>query len=148
MRLLSLARIAAEAEGLRLKAMGRRQAMRGVHAAIAGLFLVLLLVMLQIAGFEFLAPAVGAGVAALIVAGADLILLALFALLALRNVPGKAEREAAQISRQARAQITDTLATYTLVVPAARAVGGSGMRGAILSAVASQWFAGRRRRKK
>jgi fatty acid desaturase len=147
-RLLSLARIAAEAEGVRLKALGKRQAMRGVFAAVASVFALLMLVMLEIAGFAFLEPLVGGGFAALIVAGVDLVLLAIFAALALRNTPGHAEREAARISRQARTQITDTLATYTLVAPAARAVAGSGMRGAVLSAIASQWFAGRRRKKK
>jgi fatty acid desaturase len=148
MRLLSLARIAAEAEGVRLKAMGKRQAMRAVFAAVAAVFGLLLLVMLEVSGFEFLSPLVGGGFAALIVAGIDLLLLGLFAMVALRDTPSQAEQEAALIGRQARTQITDTLATYTLVVPAARAVGGSGMRGAILSAVASQWFAGRRRKKK
>jgi hypothetical protein len=145
-RLFTLARVAAEAEGLRLKLMARRQAMRGVYGALAALFALLLLVMVHIAAYAFLVPAVGGGFAGLIVAALDLVLVAVFGLIATRSTPGAEEREAELISRQARAQITDTAATYAVLVPVARAIGGKGLRGALLTAAATQWFTGRTRR--
>jgi uncharacterized membrane protein YgcG len=111
MRLISLARIAAEAEGVRLRAMARRQAMRGVWGAVAAFFGLLVVLLLHVAAVVFLALAVGFGFAALIMAGVDALLLAVFAMMALRSSPGRDEREAQAISQQARAQLASSATT-------------------------------------
>jgi hypothetical protein len=146
MRLFTLARVAAEAEGIRLKVMARRQAMRGFYGVMASVFGLMLVIMLHITLYSFLIPAVGRGFAGLIVCGVDLVLLAIFGLIASRSTPSAQEREAEMISRQARAQIADTASTWAMLMPVARVMGGKGLRGALLTAAATQWVTGRGRR--
>jgi hypothetical protein len=76
----------------------------------------------------------------------DLVLLAIFGLIASRSTPSAQEREAEMISRQARAQIADTASTWAMLMPVARVMGGKGLRGALLTAAATQWVTGRGRR--
>ncbi len=146
MRTVTLARIAAEAEGIRLKRLARRQAMRVGYLAVASLFGLFLAVMLHLSVFEYLAPIVGRGATALILAGIDLLIMALFAVLALRDVQSAQEREAELISRQARGELADGLKTLALVVPAARLVGGKGLVGTLLSSLLTYFLTRRRRR--
>jgi hypothetical protein len=147
MRLISLARIAAEAEGVRLRAMARRQAMRGVWGAVAAFFGLLVVLLLHVAAVVFLALAVGFGFAALIMAGVDALFLAVFAMMALRSSPGRDEREAQAISQQARAQLASSATTLAVVAPFGRIVGGKGWRGTVATAFITQWLAGRRQRR-
>ena len=125
MRLVSLGRLAWKAELLRIRLMLRRQAMRIVWAAVAGIFSLFLLAMAHIAAYEFLAATMVHGWAALVVAGADLLLLAIFGLLAGVSRPGVEEREAERISRRARLELVDAGRTFAVVAPVVRAVGGS-----------------------
>ena len=146
LRVVTLAKLAAQAEGVRLKALAKRQGMRGAYGAVAAVFGLLLLVMLHISIFEFLVPAVGGGFAALIVVGIDVLMIVIFGVLAARDTPSQTEREAALISRQARGQISDAVSTFTVLTPVARIVGGKGLRGALVSAAATRWLTNRRRR--
>jgi hypothetical protein len=106
-----LAEIAARAEVLRLRAMVRRHVNRALLAAIAAVFLLAALVAVHVAGAMLLAECVTPIQAALIVAGADLLLALIFALWAGRDRPSLAEREALALRRQVRQEF----AVQTLV---------------------------------
>ena len=80
MRPLRLARIAAEAEGVRLRHRAQRTAVRVVFAMIALIFLAGTLVFLHIAAWFWLRQSWERQYAALILAGADLVLALLLAL--------------------------------------------------------------------
>jgi hypothetical protein len=100
-----LAEIAARAEVLRLRALARRQAGRAVLAAVAAVFLLAALMGAHAAAAIALSEWVRPVYAVLIVAGADLLMALIFALLARRDRPGQAEREALALRRQVRQQL-------------------------------------------
>ncbi len=74
MRALRLLATAAEAEGIRLKRSAQLLARSAVFWAGAVVFGIALLVMLHVAAFHYLLPAWGPAMAALLVAGGDLLL--------------------------------------------------------------------------
>ena len=115
MRGLGLARIAARAEWLRLRLFARRQARRAALAAVAAVFLVAALAVLHVAGAMALACVVRPIWAALIVAGIDVVIAAIFALLASRDRPGPAEREALQVRMVAQEEVLATVSLATLL---------------------------------
>ncbi|MBO0709920.1 MAG: hypothetical protein J2P47_01435, partial [Acetobacteraceae bacterium] len=87
MRTLRLARIAAEAEGLRLRRMARRRGIQVAEGVVAVTFLCFGLMAAHFAGFLALIKVVAPLAAALIVFGVDLLLTLIFALLAMRSTP-------------------------------------------------------------
>jgi len=101
MRTLRLARIAAEAEGLRLRYSARRAAVRAVLGLVALGFLLGALVFCQIAAWYWLRASWDRPAAALILAGAELVLAAILALLAAWSSPGRVELEALAVRRRA-----------------------------------------------
>ena len=144
MRLIDLARVAAEAEGVRLKVMLKRQARRGIWGAAAAVFALFFCVSLHLTAYEFLAPWLGAGFAALALMGLDLVLAVVFGILAAGNTPSLQEREAAAISRTARLQLRDTAATFAMVLPVARLAGARRGKGALIAAIVAKLFNRRR----
>jgi len=114
MRSLRLARIAAEAEGVRLRYSARRTAVRAVLGLVALGFLFGALVFCQIAAWYWLRASWDRPAAALILAGAELVLAAILALLAARSSPGRVELEALAVRRQALEGATSSLAFSTL----------------------------------
>ena len=94
MRALRLARIAAEAEGLRLRHSAQRTVVRAILGLIALGLLFGALVFCQIAAWYWLRVSWDRPAAALILAGAELVLAAILALLAARSSPGRIEIEA------------------------------------------------------
>ena len=116
MRALRLARVAAEAEGLRLRERMRRTAMRAAFGIVAMGFLAAAVVFAHVAAWFWLRVAWEAQYAALIVAGADLLLAILLALLAARSSPGRIELEALAVRRRAIDSATSTLAFSALAM--------------------------------
>lgn len=120
LRPLRLARIAAEAEGLRLRYIARRTAIRAVMGLIAVVFLGGALAFFHIAFWFWLRRHFESPATSLIVAGADLLITLLFGLLAARSSPSRLEREALDVRRRALENATSTLAYSTLAAQALR----------------------------
>jgi hypothetical protein len=123
MRLVRLAKVAAAAEKLRLRRLVRRQLLRAVYGGVAVVFALALLASLHVAGGIALASWVGPAWAALIVAGVDLVIAAVFGVIAAGNEPDAVEREAMLVSQEARAQMAETAVMATMVAPLARRAG-------------------------
>jgi hypothetical protein len=116
MRAFRLARVAAEAEALRVREMMRRTAMRAAFGIIAMGFLGGAVVFAHVAAWFWLRVAWEAQHAALIVAGADLVLAILLAVLAARSSPSRVELEALAVRRQAVESVGSTLAFSALAM--------------------------------
>ena len=144
MRSLRLARVAAQAELLRLRLLVRRQGVRAVLGAAALVFLLACLADLHVAGYVALRRSFDALDAVLIVAATDLAIGILFGLLALRDSPGAAEREALQVRRTAQQELAEAVALTALAGPVLRAAGTRNVYGLVLAMLAVQYFRGRR----
>jgi hypothetical protein len=96
-----LLRTAAEAELLRLRAMLARQGRRAAFGAVAAIFVLGVLVLGEIAGWQVLRLYVAPISATLILLGINLAIAAVFGGLAARSTPGRVEREALRVRRQA-----------------------------------------------
>jgi hypothetical protein len=115
-RAFRLARIAAEAEGLRLRERMRRTAMRAAFGIVAMGFLAGAVVFAHVAAWFWLRVAWEAQYAALMVAGADLVLAIVLALLAARSTPSRVELEALAVRRRAIDSVGSTLAFSALAM--------------------------------
>ena len=120
MRTLRLARVAAEAEGLRLRYSARRAAIRAVLALVALGFLFCAMVFLQIAAWYWLRMSWDRPAAALILAGAEVVVAALLGLLAARSSPGRLEIEALAVRNRALEGATSSLAFSALATQVLR----------------------------
>ena len=123
MRPLRLARIAAEAEGLRLRQRARRTAVQAVFCVVALAFLIGAVAFVHVAAWFWLRPSWEGQYAALMVAGADLLLAVLLGLLATRSSPGRVELEALAVRQRALEGVTTTLAWSTMALQVLRVVG-------------------------
>lgn len=145
MRSLKLARVAAQAELLRLRRYGERQVGRVVIGAIAAVFLLACLACVHFAGYFALRRADILPVwATLIVAGVDLLLALIFGLSALRNQPGRLEREALEVRLVAQQQMMETAAVTAVVGPVLRSLGVRKVYGLALAALTARYLGGRR----
>jgi hypothetical protein len=117
MRVLELARVAAEAEGLRLRHNARRTAVRAVLGLIALGFLLGAIVLCHIAAWYRLSMSWDEPIAALIIAGVDLLVAAVLALLAMRSSAGRVEAEALALRRRALDHASTSLTLPALVTP-------------------------------
>ncbi|MBY0337007.1 MAG: phage holin family protein [Acetobacteraceae bacterium] len=106
MRSLQLLAAAAEAEGIRLRRTAAATARSVVMFAVAGVFAVALLIMLHLAGYSWLEPRYGAALAALMVAGADLLLALIFVLVG-RPGHDPVAAEALEIRRRSLAEAAE-----------------------------------------
>ena len=118
MRSISLLRIAAEAEQLRLHAFMARQGRRAVFAAIAAVFGMAVLALGEVVGWQALRLKVEPIPATLIVLGINLVIAAVFGVLAARSVPSNTEQEAMRVRHQALQAARGTLA-FTAAIPIA-----------------------------
>ena len=116
MRTLRLACIAAEAEGLRLRHSARRAVLRLVLGLVALGFLLGAVIFCHIGVWSWLRQHWEAPWTAFILAGADLVLAALLAMLAARFSPGRIEREALAVRQRALESVTDTLTVSALAI--------------------------------
>jgi hypothetical protein len=135
MRLISLLRLAAQAESLRWRRTGRGLAIQGGLGVAAAMFGLMLLMMLHLAGFVALSRKQGPELAALIVAGVDLVLLALLGWLAARHGQDKVALEAERVRDDALRQVGDTAARGFMLLPLLRSqTAKKGLVGAALTA--------------
>jgi len=120
LRPLRLARVAAEAEGLRLRYVAQRTATRVIVGVIALIFLLAGLGFFHIALWFWLRRHFESPETSLIVAGGDLLIAVIFGLVAARSSPGRLEREALEIRRRALENVASTLTYSTLAAQALR----------------------------
>jgi uncharacterized membrane protein len=115
MRAVSLLRVAAEAELLRLRHMLKRQGVRAAYGVIAAVFTLDVLVLINVAGWQALRWYAQPIYATLILLGVNAVIAAVFALLATRSSPGQVEREAMRIRQQAMHEARGSVVLTALV---------------------------------
>ena len=120
MRAVELAKVAANAEALRLREMASRQSMRAAYGGVAALFGIAVFVLLHVVAYHMMVPNVTPLVASLIMLAFDLIVAAVCGLKALKSVPGPVELEALAIRKQA---LQDVRGSVTFMSLASEAVG-------------------------
>jgi len=117
MRTLELARVAAEAEALRLRLTARRTAIRTALGLVALGFLLGAIIFFHVAAWSWLSTSFNEPAAALIIAGADLVVAVVLALLATRSSAGPVEAEALALRRRALDHVGTSLTLPALVTP-------------------------------
>lgn len=142
MRSVKLARLAAQAEILRLRRLLQRQVVRAILAAVAVVFLIGALVGLHVAAGMELSRYVAPLWATLIVAAVDLVIAIVLGLFALRNQPGSVEIEALRVRQTAQTQMMEAAALTTLVGPLLRLVGTRKVYGLALAALTARYLGG------
>ncbi len=130
MRPFRLARIAAEAEGVRLRGMATRIAMRIVLAVIALFFVLGAVVFGHIAAWYEVRTALGQSylVTTGILGGVDLLLAVILGFLATRSTPSRVEVEALDVRRKAIEGIGSAFSLTQMVIPILRLVSDMGRR--------------------
>ncbi|HLJ05754.1 MAG TPA: hypothetical protein VKT26_05755 [Acetobacteraceae bacterium] len=114
MRALRLARIAAEAEGLRLRHRAQRALIAAILASIASVFMLGALVFCHLAAWFYLRAHWQPPETALILAGADVLLALVLVLVAARSTTSRVEVEALAVRQRALESIGSTLAISAL----------------------------------
>jgi hypothetical protein len=127
-RSINLLKVAAEAEVLRLRALLARQGRRAAFGVVAVIFVLGVLVLAEVAGWQLLRLYVAPISATLILLGINLVIAGLFGMLAARSSPGHAEREALRIRRQALDAARGSL-SLTAAIPVASTLLRLGRRG-------------------
>ena len=150
MRTVDLGRTAAQAELVRIKRMIHRQVMRVVWGAVAAVFGIAVLVVLHFIAYLALVPALLSPLlGAVAVFVFDLIVAAIFGLLAMRGAPDAVEAEAKQLRDRSLAGMRDSLAISTLLNPISRAVfrsaGPRSLWGATFAALTANFLSNNRR---
>jgi hypothetical protein len=135
MRVLRLARIAAEAEVLRLRRIAVRTGFRAAYGVLALIFVIAALCFLHVALWLFLTRHVGPVGGALIVVGVDLLVAVIFGALAARSGPDKIEQEAIQIRQTAIQQMKRSLTLMMMLVPVTRRLRQRGTVGKALASL-------------
>ena len=128
MRSINLLKLALDAEVLRLRAMMARQGRRAAFGSIALVFALAVLALAEIAGWQGLRLRVEAIPTTLILLGINLVVAAVFGLLAARSSPGHAEQEARRVRQQALDAARGSV-FITAAVPAATSLLGFDRRG-------------------
>jgi hypothetical protein len=120
MRPVRLARIAAEAEGVRWRAFGARLVTRLVLAVIALAFFIGAIAVAHVAAWYWLRIDVGLAFywSALAVGGFDLVVALILLLLANRSAPSRTEREALEVRQRAVAGLRSTFSLVQMILPA------------------------------
>lgn len=148
MRLYRLLQLAAQAEMLRWKRTGRGYAIQAGLGAGAAVFALMMLLMLHLAAFQWLArpPVLGPVLGALALAGVDLVLAGLFGFLAVRGGLDPVAVEAERVRDNALRQIGDQTARAAVVLPMVRSASAKkGLFGAAITALAVGLIARRSR---
>lgn len=122
MRTLRLARIAAEAEGLRLRRMAQRTAIRLAIGLIALFFLCCAFAIFHVGVWFWLRDAVGweAQTTGLAMAGFDFVIALVLILIVALSSPGRVEREALEVRHRAWENATHSIAFSAAMIPVLR----------------------------
>jgi hypothetical protein len=114
-RATNLVKVAAQAEILRLQHMLKRQGMRAAFGLVAVIFFIGVLVIANIAAWQsvrlYLAPIY----ASLVMLGVNLLIAAVFGILAARSSPSRHEREALGVRREAIREARSSLALGAII---------------------------------
>jgi hypothetical protein len=119
MRVLSLAKVAAEAEALRYRSMIGRKGSRAAMGAVAAVFAASVLVWLNVTGWLLLSPRFEPLYSTLILLGINVILTAIFGFLATRSGESRAEIDALHIRQKALEEMRGSL-MFSAAVPVLR----------------------------
>jgi hypothetical protein len=127
MRPIRLARIAAEAEGVRLRGMMTRIVTRVVFAVIALFFILGALAFGHIAAWYEIRLALNQSYLATagILGGVDVLVAVILLLLASRSSPSRVETEAREVRRKALEGLTGALSLAQLALPLLRIIPGA-----------------------
>lgn len=140
MRTVELAKVAAAAEALRLRRIARRQGLRAAFGVAAAVFALAILVVLHVVLWQMLRRWVTPIQATLVLLGADVVITAVFAFMAMRDVPDSIEVEAKRIRTQALRELRSSLTVMAMAAEiaglAVRAGGRSGGRGGLSNTLA------------
>jgi hypothetical protein len=122
MRPVRLARIAAEAEGVRLRGFITRVITRLILGVVALLFVLGAVAFGHVAAWYEIRTALNQSFLATtgIMGGADLLIAVILGLLASRSRPSRIEVEALEVRRQAIQGITNTLSITQMLIPLLR----------------------------
>ena len=115
MRATRLLRVAAEAELLRLRYLMKRHGVRAALGAVAAIFALSVLVLTDVVIWQILRLYVTPIYATLILLGINLLLAAVFGMMAARSSPSQAERDALDIRQRALEGAKGSLALGALV---------------------------------
>jgi hypothetical protein len=115
MRAANLVKVAAQAEILRIQHMLKRQGMRAAFGLAGLIFILGALVLLHVIGWQVLRLYVSAIYASLIMLAVDLVIAAVFGLLAARSSPSRQEREASDVRRRALHEARSSVALGALI---------------------------------
>jgi hypothetical protein len=126
-RSVNLLRVAAEAELLRLRTMLARQGRRAAFGAVAFIFVIGVLVLGEVAGWQVLRLYVAPISATLILLGINVVIAGVFGSLAARSTPGHVEIEALRVRRQSLDAARGAL-SFTAALPVATTLLGLGRR--------------------
>jgi uncharacterized membrane protein len=119
MRAVELAKVAANAEALRLRQLASRQAMRAAYGAVAAVFGLAVLVLVHVVLYNILVLYVSPLVASLILLALDLVVAGICGLKALKSTPSAIEEEALAIRKQALIDLKGSVTMMSLVGEAA-----------------------------
>lgn len=144
MRTVSLARIAAQAEVLRLQRQGRRTAFRAALVLVAATFMTAALAAAHVAIVLALAPHFELLTAVLIVGAGDLVIAAVLGGIASIDRPDRIEREALEVKQKALLHLGETIAVAALVGPALRLIGTRKVYGIALAVLTARYLGGSR----
>ena len=120
MRTFRLARIAAEAEGLRLRQRAQRTAIRVAFGMIAMAFMIGAVIFIHIAAWYWIRESLERQYAGLIMAGADFMLAMVLAFAASRSAPGRVELEALAVRERAVESVLGSIAISSLTLQGVR----------------------------
>jgi hypothetical protein len=122
MRPYRLARIAAEAEGVRLRGLVSRIVTRAIMGVVALLFVLGAIVFAHLAAWYWVRTGLEQTFlgAAGILGGGDLLIAVILGFLASRSTPSRVEREALEVRRKAIEGIGSALSLTQLVMPILR----------------------------
>jgi hypothetical protein len=126
MRPVRLARIAAEAEGVRLRGMMTRIATRAIFAIVASIFVLGALTFGHIAAWYGIRVSLDQSFLATagILGGFDLLVAIILLVLASRSSPSRTEIEALEVRRRALEGIGSALSLTQMVLPVLRLASG------------------------
>ena len=142
MRTTRLARLAAEAEILLIRREIKTLVHRAIYGAVAAVFALFLLGAIHVIAYMALRQygQLGPVPAAGIIVGVDLVVTAIFALLANGAMKDPVAEEARLIRDQSLAQIKDTLTMAAVLKPAGRLLGRKHIYGLALAAFTARFL--------
>lgn len=143
MRPVTLAKVAAQAEILRLRRMAGRQVMRAVYGVVAALFGIGVLILLHVVAFHAMVPRLSPLAASAILLAADVVIAGVFGFLAMRNSPDQVEADAKLVRDQAVLEMRRLASLATMVAPVRKMFGTRRTAGLAFGALATKLLARR-----